>query len=119
MSLSVGGDAHPAVAPATPTPTSFKKSRRVNTTLSLIPFPRSVVANHAVHGRREHRVVELFPVTAQAPAHLERRVLIHHRHVLDRAMAGLAFDARLDVALVIELDVVGEPVDFDPRHLLA
>ena len=65
------------------------------------------------------RIVELLPMTAHAPTHLEGRVLIHRGHLLHRTVAALTFDPGPDVALVIELDVVREPVDLDPRHLLA
>src|SRR5262245_208104 len=115
ISFSAGGFAQPAAAPATPTPTSFRKSRRSNTTRSSL---MSVVTHQAVHRRREVRVVQVLPVTAHAPAHLERAVLVDVLHLLHRAMAFLAGEAGAHVTLVIELHVVGQVVDLHPRDLL-
>src|ERR1043166_9568304 len=117
ISFSAGGAAPPAVTPATPTPTSFRKSRRgMPTGSDMGPL---VVAHQTVHGRWKVRVVEVLAVAADAPAHLERAVLVDAVHRLHRAVALLAGDTRAHVALVVELHVVGEVVDLDPRHLLA
>src|SRR5262249_41694996 len=112
---SVGGAVQPAVTPATPMPTSFRKSRRSNTTRSSL---MSVVTHQAVHRRREVRVVEVLAVAAHAPAHLERAVLVDAIHVLHRAVALLARQPRAHVALVVELHVVRQVMDLDPRDLL-
>src|SRR5260221_7595218 len=117
ISFSAGGAAQPAVMPATPTPTSFRKSRRGMTIGSdMAPL---VVAGQTVHGGWKVRIVEVLAVAADAPAHLERAVLVDAVHRLHRAVALLAGDARAHVALVIQLHVVGQIVDLDPRHLLA
>src|SRR5215831_4885882 len=116
ISFSAGGLAQPAVTPATPMPTSFRKSRRSNTTVSSF---MSVVTGDAVHRRRVVGVVEVLAVAADAPAHLERAVLVHVIHLLHRAVALLARESRAHVALVVELHVVRQVVDHDPRHLLA
>src|SRR6185436_18809582 len=112
-----GGAAQPAVAaPASPTPTSLRKSLLSKTTPSLIgPL---VVAHQAVHARRVRGVVEILAVAGHTPPHLERRVLVDHRHLLHRTVAGLARDAGLDVALVVVLHVGRQLVDLDPRNLL-
>src|SRR5690242_10355027 len=116
-SVSAGGFAQPAAAPATPMPTSFRKSRRLKTTGSDMAL--SVVTHQAVHRRRVIGVVEVLPVAGDAPAHLERAVLVDAVHRLHRAVALLALEAGLDVTLVVELHVVGQPVHLDPRDLLA
>src|SRR6185436_16400026 len=105
-----GGAAQPAVAaPASPTPTSLRKSLLSKTTPSLIgPL---VVAHQAVHARRVRGVVEILAVAGHTPPHLERRVLVDHRHLLHRTVAGLARDAGLDVALVVVLHVGRQLVD--------
>src|SRR5262245_65915675 len=90
ISFSAGGFAQPAAAPATPTPTSFRKSRRSNTTRSSL---MSVVTHQAVHRRREVRVVQVLPVTAHAPSHLERALMVDVRDLLHRAMSLLAGEA--------------------------
>src|SRR5436190_23612554 len=103
-------------------PTSLRKSRRSNTTrssLSLRSSFMSVVAHQAVHRRWECWVREVLPVAAHAPAHLERAELVDAVHVLHRAVALLAGEARAHVTLVVELHVVGQVVDLDPRDLLA
>src|SRR5262245_50979654 len=117
MSFSAGGDAHPEAAPATPMPTSFRKSRRLNVTESDTPW-LLVVADHAIHAGRMLGVIEVLPVTAHAPTHLQRGILVNDRHLLHRPMAGLAGDSGFHVSLVVELHVVGQPIDLDPRHLL-
>src|SRR5215831_13568586 len=114
ISFSAGGEAQPDAAPATPMPTSFRKSRRSKTIFSLIAL--LVVAGDTVHGGRILRVIEMLPVTSHAPAHLERRVLVHLLHLLHRAVALRALDSLQHVALVIELHVRGKLVDPDPRH---
>src|SRR5262245_57021620 len=64
----------PVAAPATPRPSSFRKSRRGKTTDSdMRPL---VVTRHAVERGRELRVVDVLAVAADAPAHLERGVLV-------------------------------------------
>src|SRR5439155_1734579 len=103
ISFSAGGEAQPDAAPATPMPTSFRKSRRSKMIDSLIAL--LVVTGDAVHGGRVLRVVEMLPVTAHAPAHLERRILVHLLHGLHRAVAFRALDPLLHVALVVELHV--------------
>src|SRR5438034_9260325 len=114
ISLSAGGAAHPAAAPATPTPTSFRKSRRSKTTESdMTPL---VVTDQAVHAGREVGVVQVLAMAGHAPAHLERAVLIHAVHLLHRPVAFLAGQSGAHVPLVIELHVVRQVVDLDPRH---
>src|SRR5207249_7083976 len=83
---------------------------------AVIHGSASVVTCEAVH---DDRVLAVRPVlalamTADAPAHLERRILIDDRHRLDRPVALLAGEPRPDVALVVELDVLGQGVDRDP-----
>src|SRR5712691_6419860 len=119
MSRSAGRSLQPVTAPAAPMPASLRKSRRENTTGSLIPA--SVVARQAVRdgGVLALRRVLPLAVAGDAPAHLERRVLVDHRHLLDRAVTLLARDAGTHVALVVEFDVLGEHVDRDPGDGLA
>src|SRR5690349_17793324 len=104
ISFSAGGFAQPAVTPATPMPTSFRKSRRSNTTWSSFML---VVAHQAVHRRREVGVVEVLAVAGHAPAHLERAVLVDAVHLLHLAVALLAREPRAHVTLVVELHVIG------------
>src|SRR5262245_12351409 len=87
ISRSVGGAAHPVTVPATPRPRSFRKSRRSKTTASDTGRPL-VVTDHAIHRGRVLRIVHVLAMAVEAPAHLERRVLVHDRHRLDRAVAG-------------------------------
>src|SRR5215831_13606865 len=116
ISFSAGGLAQPTVTPATPTPTSFRKSRRAKTTWSSF---MSVMTDDAVHRRREVGVVEVLAVAAHAPAHLERAELVDAVHLLHGAVALLAGEAGAHVTLVVELHVVRQVVDLDPRDLLA
>jgi hypothetical protein len=61
---------------------------------------------------------EIFPgiaMTAEAPLHLQRFLLIHQRHLVDRAVASVAADSLGDMNTVIEVDEVGKLVD--PRPL--
>src|SRR5437879_12908768 len=88
ISFSVGGAVQPAVTPATPTPTSFRKSRRWKTTESdITPL---VVTDQTVHAGREVGIVEVVAMTGHAPAHLERAVLVDAVHLLHRPVALLA-----------------------------
>src|SRR5215467_14863078 len=57
-------------------------------------------------------------MAADAPAHVEARVLIDARHVLDLAMACLTRDAGVHVPHVREVDVLGKLVDAHPRNRL-
>ncbi len=53
-------------------------------------------------------------VAIQAPAHRERRSLKDKGHLIDRAMAGRAANALVDVDAVIKVDVVGQAMHFNP-----
>ena len=71
------------------------------------------------------RLLIVLSMAIDAPAHFE----LCHRHEIsdmgiwneikfvdrfDRPMTSLTFDTRLDVAIVAELDVLGEAMDLDP-----
>src|ERR1041385_938323 len=58
-------------------------------------------------------------VTAEAPLHLQRFLLVHQRHRVDGAVAGIAADALGDVNAVIEINEVGGRVDPRPLQRLA
>src|SRR5438067_822910 len=118
MSLPVCSE-HPTAATAVDAPTTLRKSRRLTGVLVwsfiLIVAVGAVVARLlSVRGQRRRglrarlrRVVagrlEAFrravavDVTAHAPTHVERRVLIDLIHLLDLAVTGLASDAGVDV----------------------
>src|SRR5258707_283471 len=81
MSLLAGVWAQPAAVPASPMPTSFRKSRRLKVKSSLIGRS-SVVTRQTVHARREVRVVQILAMATDAPAHLERGVLVDDVHLL-------------------------------------
>src|SRR5271157_4222320 len=49
-------------------------------------------------------------VAVQAELHLQRRVLVHQRHLVDRTVAGVAAHTFADVDAVIEIYVVGQLV---------
>src|SRR5205823_6738178 len=50
----------------------------------------------------------------EAPAHRNRRHLLHDVHLIDPAVTGDATDAVVHVGAVVEEDVIGEVVDLDP-----
>ena len=54
-------------------------------------------------------------MAVEAPGHGQRLHLLHFRHLVDAAVAGDAGDARRHVRLVVEINVVGQPVDLHPR----
>jgi len=54
-------------------------------------------------------------VAVQAPLHLQSGLLIHQRHLVDRAVAGVATNSLVDVNAVIEKNEVGKLVH--PRPL--
>src|SRR5437660_11124462 len=54
-----------------------------------------------------------------APFHLERSRLIHHRHLRDVAVTGRAADAFVDMNAVIEIDVIRQIVDSHPFDWLS
>jgi len=58
-------------------------------------------------------------MTAKAPLHLKRSLLIHQRHLVDRTVTGIAADSFIDMNAVIEIDEVGELVDPRPLQRLA
>src|SRR5208337_802063 len=55
-------------------------------------------------------------VAIQAPAHRERRSLKDKGHLVDRAMAGRAANPLVDVDAVIEINVVGQAMHFNPLN---
>jgi len=58
-------------------------------------------------------------MTAEAPLHLERSVLVHQRHLVDGAVAGIASHSLGDVNAVIEKDEVRKLVDARPLQRFA
>ncbi len=65
----------------------------------------------------DRRLVFFFAVAVNAPTHRETRVLIHRFHRLNRAVtlvAGLRSSVFFNVALVIELHVIGKHVNLLP-----
>ena len=68
---------------------------------------RRLVA-HIEHLIARAQVVLRSAVAAEAPLHLQRFLLIHQRHRVDRAVAGVAADALGDVDAVIEINEVGK-----------
>src|SRR5215467_7953717 len=57
-------------------------------------------------------------MAADAPAHVEARVLVDATHVFDLAMARLTRHTGVHVPHVREVDVLGKLVDADPRNRL-
>ena len=55
----------------------------------------------------------------QAPLHLERRILVGQRHIVDLAMAGRAAYALVHVNAVIEINVVREVMNPGPLDRLS
>ncbi len=58
-------------------------------------------------------------MTAEAPLHLERSLLIHQRHLVDWTVTGIAADAFSDVNAVIEINEVRKLVDARPLQRFA
>src|SRR5262245_50619528 len=112
--------AQPSARPAPPTPTSFKKSRRLIPEVTIssrsIVLTSLPVAGVTVDAGGELRVVHVRLVAGNAPAHLQRRILVHPVHLLDRAVAGLALEARPHVPLVVEIGVIRQAVHAHPRN---
>src|ERR1700688_1298115 len=55
----------------------------------------------------------------QAPLHLQRILLVHQRHLVDRAVTGVAADSFIDMNTVVEKNEVGELVHARPLEALA
>src|SRR3954470_9276119 len=58
-------------------------------------------------------------MAVKAPFHLERRIVVHQRHTIDRAMADVTTHALGHVDTVIEVNVVGQIVDPVPNQRLS
>ena len=58
-------------------------------------------------------------MAVEAPLHLQRFLLIHQRHLVDGAVAGVATDSFSYMNAVIEKNEVGELVDAGPLQALA
>jgi hypothetical protein len=57
-------------------------------------------------------------MAVQTPLHLQRRVVVHQRHAVDRPMTGIAADALGDVNAVIEIDEIRQVVHARPYQRL-
>ena len=55
----------------------------------------------------------------QAPLHLQRSIVVHQRHAVDRPVAGVAAHALVDVNAVIEINEIRQIVDPGPHQRLA
>src|SRR5579872_7348113 len=136
------GEQAVAASVALDAPRTLRKSRRL-TPGFLVSWLMSVMAIRAVvarvlafRGREAHRrsirvrrellrrvargldaFLEAVPVevTAHAPAHVERRVLVDAIHLLYLPVTRLAGDAGVDVTHVREVHVLGQLVNADPR----
>src|SRR2546427_328417 len=97
-----------AAAPAPVTPRTFRKRRR------SMESVMSVMAHAAVAG---HVVLD---VATDAPAHAQRRDLIHLGHALDLSVTRLAClrAERLDVSHMREAHKAGQRVNADPLRRL-
>ncbi len=58
-------------------------------------------------------------MTVNAPSHREWFVLSHLLHLIDVPVAGYAAHTTRDVSSVIEIDVVWQSMDLDPRNRIA
>src|SRR5262245_35783491 len=104
----------PSARPAPATPASFRKSLRFSPVV-MMPL---TVTGVAVDAGRRLLVLEVGLVTGHAPAHFQRRILVHAVHRLDRAVAGLALHAGLHVPLVVEKRMLGQVVHPHPGDRL-
>lgn len=60
------------------------------------------------------------PVAIDAPAHAERRKLLHLVHFRDIPMTGLALHlTRTDMLGMVEVNMIGQVVNFHPFNLLS
>src|SRR5512142_571082 len=119
MSFCGSGRGEHAAVAAPAVAATRRKVRRL-TPRSSCPSPgtrSSLVAGPAVGGRLA--LVLRLPVALEAPAHGERGHLADRLHLLHLAVARAALELRVhDVALVREVDVVGDAVDARPLHRL-
>ena len=69
---------------------------------------------HVEHLVAGTQIILRLAVTAHAPAHLQRFLLIHQRHAVDRSVAGVATDSLVDVNAVIEVHKIWKLVDARP-----
>lgn len=58
-------------------------------------------------------------VAAEAPFHLQALLLVHQRHLVDGAVAGVAADSFINVNAVVEINEVGELVHARPLQRFA
>src|SRR6266576_6438258 len=58
-------------------------------------------------------------MAVQTPLHLQRSVVIHQRHAVNGAVAGIAAHALIDMNAVIEINEIGEVVDPVPDKRFA
>src|ERR1700722_12455575 len=69
---------------------------------------------HVEHLVAGTQIILRLAVTAHAPAHLQRFLLIHQRHAVDRSVAGVATNSLVDVNAVIEVHKIWKLVDARP-----
>jgi len=58
-------------------------------------------------------------MTLDAPLHLQRRIVKHQRHAIDRTVASVATNPFVDVNTVVEIDKIRQIVDPIPDQRLA
>jgi len=77
----------------------------------LVPHVENLIAGSQIFCR--------IAMAIQTPLHLQRGVIEHERHTVDRAMAGIAADALVDVYAVIEINEIGQIVSPRPYQRFA
>ena len=110
-----------------PTHVVFLYQRRAQSILLTETLPihdnrvraRWLLVAHVEHLIARAQIFLRVAVAVETPLHLQRRLLIHQRHLVYRPVAGIAADPLIDVNAVIEENKVWKLIDSGPLQRLA
>jgi len=80
---------------------------------------RGLLISHVEHLIAWPQIFFWSTMTIEAPLHLQRSVLIHQRHAVNRPVASVAADTLVDMNAVVEINVVGQLVHASPLQRFA
>src|SRR5579863_7201459 len=77
---------------------------------------RRLFVTHVEHLIARAKVFRGLAVTLQTPLHLQRRIVEHQRHAIDRSVARVATDSLINVNAVVKVDEVRKIVHSRPHQ---
>jgi hypothetical protein len=76
---------------------------------------RGLLVSHIENLVARSQVLSRIAMAIQAPLHLQRRIIEHKWHAINRTMASVAANALIDMYAVVEINEIGQVVSARPH----